>query len=96
MNWLELAESIKVKLKIESDKEFALYIGISAQAYSKIKAGKNDFSQFNKLILLDKLGFIKLKEALKIAGLEKIDSGIENLIKKRIDNINKQSGDESL
>ncbi|MEZ8363306.1 hypothetical protein AB6C40_23885 [Vibrio splendidus] len=62
--WNERLDKIKTKFEIESEQGLAKTLGISKQALLQIRQDKTQPSVTTKLMIMDKLGFDKLREVL--------------------------------
>lgn len=62
--WNERLDKIKTKFEIKSEQGLAKTLGISKQALLQIRQDKTQPSVTTKLMIMDKLGFDKLREVL--------------------------------
>jgi hypothetical protein len=62
--WNSRIDSLKERFEIENDSDVAKMLGISPPALNKVRAGKGALGPLTKLIILDKLGFAKTRDAL--------------------------------
>lgn len=77
--WNKRLDTIKEKFGIESEQGLAKTVGISKQALLQIRQNKTQPSVTTKLMIMDKLGFEKLRDVL----LEVLPEAKKDLVKSK-------------